>query len=101
MKLQDNHTNVSLPSSQCGIKGNIIIYPQRVGKLVNVLPPLVDDVIHLICVLFVGQTLPSQSWLKDKAYPLVVRREVIRQALVWLKAHNPLYKDIEINKTHL
>ena len=101
VKLQDHRSNVSLPSSQRGIKGNIIVYPQRVGALANVLPPPVDDVIHPICVLFVGQTLPSQSWLKDKAYPLVVRREVVRRSLIWLKAHNPLYKDIEINESHL
>jgi len=101
VKLQDHRANVSLPSAQRGIKGNIIIYPQRVGGLVNVLPPPVDDVIHPICVLFVGQTLPSRSWLKEKAYPLVVRREVVRQSLVWLKAHNPLYKDIEIDEARL
>ena len=101
VKLQDNRTNVSLPSSQRGIKGNIIVYPQRVGALANMLPPPVDDVVHVICVLFVGQALPSKTWLKDKAYPLVVRREVVRQNLVWLKAHNPLYKDIEINEAHL
>ena len=101
VKLQDHRTNVSLPSSQRAIKGNIIVYPQRVEGLANMLPPPVDDVIHPICVLFVGQTLPTRSWLKDKAYPLVVRREVVRQNLVWLKAHNPLYKDIEIDETRL
>lgn len=97
VKLQDHR----LPSSQRGIKGNIIIYPQKIGGLANVLPPPIDDVIHPICVLFVGQTLPSRSWLKDKAHPLIVRREVIRRSLIWLKAHNPLYKDIEIDETCL
>jgi len=101
VKLHDNRSNVSLPSSQRGIKGNIIVYPQRIGELTNVLPAPVDDVVHPICVMFVGPTLPSRAWLKDKAYPLVVRREVVRQNLVWLKAHNPLYKDIEINEARL
>ena len=66
--------------------------------LANVLPPPVDGVVHPICILFVGSSLPSQSWLKDKAYPLVVRREILGQNLLWLKAHNPLYKDVEINE---
>ena len=101
VKLQDHRTNVSLPSSQRGIKGNIIVYPQRIGELTNVLPAPVDDVVHPICVMFVGSSLPSRSWLKDKAYPLVVRREVVRQNLIWLKAHNPLYKDVEINEARL
>lgn len=38
VKLQDNRTSTSLPSSQRGIKGNIIIYPQQVGALANMLP---------------------------------------------------------------
>ena len=101
VKLQDHRADVSLPSSQRGFKGNIIVYPQRVEGLANMLPLPVDDVIHPICIIFVGQTLPSKSWLKDKAYPLVVLREVVRQNLIWLKAHNPLYKDIEINETRL
>ena len=101
VKLQDHRTNISLPSSQRGIKGNIVVYPQRIGELTSVLPAPVDDVVHPICVMFVGTTLPSRSWLKDKAYPLVVRREVVRQNLIWLKAHNPLYKDVEINEARL
>jgi len=72
VKLQDNRGNVALPSSQRGIKGNIVVYPQRIGELTNVLPAPVDEVVHPICVMFVGPTLPSRSWLKDKAYPLIV-----------------------------
>jgi len=101
VKLQDHRTNTSLPSSQRGIKGNIIVYPQRAEGLANVLPPPVDDVVHPICVIFVGPTMPSKSWLKDKAYPLVVRREVVKRNLIWLKAHNPLYKDINIDENRL
>jgi hypothetical protein len=33
VKLQDHRTNVILPPSQREIKGNIIVYPQRVGSL--------------------------------------------------------------------
>ena len=102
VKLQDHRNDVSLPSSQRGFKGHVIIYPQKVTEeLANVLPPPVDDVVHPICIVFAGAVLPSQSWLKDKAYPLVVRREVVRQNLLWLKAHNPLYKDIEISEERL
>lgn len=39
--------------------------------------------------------------MKEKAKPLAVRREKIRVALEWLKAHNPLYKDIVINQSTL
>jgi len=101
VKLQDHRSDVSLPSSQRGFKGHVIVYPQKVEELSSVLPPPVDDVVHPICILFIGSTPPSQSWLKEKAYPLVVRRELVRQNLIWLKAHNPLYKDVEINEERL
>jgi hypothetical protein len=54
-----------------------------------------------ICVIFVGSSPPSSDWLQKKAKPLVVRREKVRAALVWLKDHNPLYKDITINHSML
>ena len=101
VKLQDHRTDISLPTSQRGFKGHVIIYPQKVEELSNVLPPPVDDVVHPICVMFIGSNLPSQSWLKDKAYPLVVRREVVRENLLWLKTHNPLYRDIVIDEERL
>ena len=39
--------------------------------------------------------------VEGQAYPPVVRGEVVRQSLVWLKVRNPLYKDIEINEARL
>lgn len=101
VKLQDHRNDISLPSSQRGFKGHVIVYPQKIEELSTVLPPPIDDVVHPICVVFVGPVLPSQSWLKEKAYPLVVRREVVRQNLLWLKAHNPLYGGVEISEERL
>lgn len=101
VKLQDHRTDVSLPSSQRGFKGHIIVYPQKVDEISNVLPPPIDDVVHPICIMFIGSTPPTESWLKEKAYPLVVRREIVRQSLIWLKAHNPLYRDITVDEERL
>ena len=101
VKLQDHRTDISLPSSQRGFKGHVIVYPQKVEQLSNVLPPPIDDVIHPICIMFIGPSLPSQTWLKNKAYPLVVRREVVRQNLHWLKTHNPLYRNVKIDEERL
>ena len=54
VKLQDHRTDVSLPSTQRGFKGHVIVYPQKVGELLNVLPLPVDDVVHPICIMFIG-----------------------------------------------
>jgi len=89
--------NLDLANSQRGMKGHIIIYPQRPSEIAAVLPPSLEDIITPICVIFVGSSPPSQKWLREKAKPLSVRREKVRAALIWLKEHNRLYKDIIIN----
>ena len=87
----------SSPNAQHGIKGHVIIYPQRPSPISCLLPPPINEVSTPICVIFVGSSPPTDEWLQKKAKPLAVRREKVRNALIWLKAHNPLYKDITIN----
>jgi hypothetical protein len=101
VQLTEQNRDLSLPNTQRGMKGHIIIYPQQPDKLLTVLPPSVEDVITPICVLFVGSSPPSQQWLKEHAKPLAVRREKVRSALVWLKQHNPHYKDVVIDHSML
>lgn len=86
---------------QRAIRGNIIIHPQRPGKLLDVLPPSVEDIVSSVCVIFVGSSPPTREWLRDHAYPLAARPDRIRKMLYWLKAHNPLYAEVEINEERL
>lgn len=85
------------PISQRGLRGHVIIYPKKLGCMANVLPPPMDDVVTPICVVFVGSSPPTKEWLLKSAKPLVIRREKVRNALVWLKENNPLYKDVCID----
>ncbi|KAJ6525417.1 hypothetical protein B0H19DRAFT_872566, partial [Mycena capillaripes] len=94
LKEEDDY---STPITQRGVRGHVIVYPQRPSAIAKVLPPSIDEVITPICVIFVGSNPPSKEWLQKKAKPLTVRKEKVLGALTWLKAHNPLYKDIEIN----
>ncbi|KAJ7934458.1 hypothetical protein B0H13DRAFT_1591507 [Mycena leptocephala] len=73
------------------------IYPQKPSAIAKVLPPSIDEIITPICVIFVGSSPPTPEWLQKKAKTLTVRKEKVLNALAWLRAHNPLYKDIEIN----
>ncbi|KIK53155.1 hypothetical protein GYMLUDRAFT_179343, partial [Collybiopsis luxurians FD-317 M1] len=91
------HDTFVHPAWQRGIKGNIIIFPQRPSSVAKVLPPNVDDIASTICIIFIGSGRPTKEWLKTHAKPLVVRPGKIRRALEWLKSHNKWYKDIEIN----
>ncbi|KAJ3890278.1 hypothetical protein GG344DRAFT_88963 [Lentinula edodes] len=89
------------PTLQRALRGNVIIYPQRPSAISKILPPDLDDIASAICVIFIGANRPTQAWLDSKAKPLSVRPAVVRAALVWLKSHNVLYKDIEINNALL
>jgi hypothetical protein len=101
VKLQEQDSDAASPSAQRGLKGHTIIYPQQPDGLTEVLPPPVDETLTFICVIFVGSSKLTKSWLREKAKPLVVRREKVRRALVWLKHNNPLYKSVEINEGNL
>ena len=92
---------ITMPDSQRGVKGHIIIYPQRPSQVSCLLPPSITEILTPLCVLFIGSSPPTPEWLREKAKPLCVRREKVRSALVWLKKNNPLYCDIDINHTVL
>ncbi|KAL6304620.1 hypothetical protein BKA93DRAFT_714786, partial [Sparassis latifolia] len=101
IQLKEENQNLILPNSQRGVKGHIIIYPQHPENIAEILPPPLEDIVTPICVIFVGSSLPSAEWLREKAKPLIVRREKVRNALLWLKQHNMHYKDIKIDQESL
>lgn len=98
IQLKEEHSELMVPNAQRGVRGHIIIYPQRPSAIATILPPSLEEVSTPICVVFVGASPPSKEWLQQKAKPLVVRRAKVRSALIWLKKHNPLYQDIVINE---
>ncbi|KAI0077933.1 hypothetical protein K474DRAFT_1748012, partial [Panus rudis PR-1116 ss-1] len=96
-QLKEDNQSTILPHAHRGMKGHIIIYPQKPSEIAQLLPPPIEELITPMCVIFIGSTPPTQEWLKEKAKPLVVRKEKVQNALYWLKSHNPLYRDVDIN----
>ncbi|TFK57932.1 hypothetical protein BDN72DRAFT_751496, partial [Pluteus cervinus] len=88
-------------NAQRGMKGHIIVYPQRPNGLAEILPPPVDEIVNPVCVIFVGSTRPTNEWLKAHAKPLCVRSDRIRKALRWLKENNHLYHDVVIDEDRI
>ncbi|KAL1664947.1 hypothetical protein GGF50DRAFT_126842 [Schizophyllum commune] len=101
IQLKEENQDIILPTTQRGMKGHIIIYPQRPSDIAKLLPPSLDDIQAAICVLFIGSNPPSPDWLRQHAKPLTARPAKVRAALRWLKANNRLYKDIVINEAVL
>ncbi|KAJ7042845.1 hypothetical protein C8F04DRAFT_876123, partial [Mycena alexandri] len=101
IQLREENVDDSVPFAQRGVRGHIIVYPQRPAAVAQTLPPSLEDVTTPICVVFVGSKPPTAEWLKDKAKPLIVRKERVLGALDWLKIHNHLYRDVLIDKSEL
>lgn len=81
------------------IKGHITVFPNNVQELATrVLPHPLLKVMDDIHVSWQGPEKPAPSDLS--ALPSV-RRRVVEKALVWLKRHNPLYIDIDIDTAEL
>lgn len=94
---QEDGTTNSSPIHQRALRGHVIVHPQRPDVVSELLPPSIEDIVAPICVVYTGPNAPSAEWLRKKAKPLLVRADRVRKALVWLKAHNYLYRNITIN----
>ncbi|KAK3922574.1 ATP-dependent DNA helicase, partial [Frankliniella fusca] len=70
-------------------KGQVINFPQQVQSVADSLPHLVADLNNLVVV-----KLSNDIDLRD----FYVRKAKVLNALVWLKAHHPLYSDIHIDE---
>ena len=94
--LKGQRQNVTYPKH---IKGHIKVFPNNVQELVtNVLPHPLLSVMDDIHVSWQGKEKPAPS---DLSALLSVRRRVVERALVWLKRHNPLYANIEIDTVEM
>lgn len=85
------------------VKGNVSTYwldPDSVADMLDgqTLPPSSN-----ILAATIGVTIIGPQNLPEKTLPgfLRVRRENVRRALLWLKAHNPIYHDIIISDANL
>ena len=80
--------------AQTALKGNVITFPQSVSDIARSLPLSPKVLPDLIKIIFVGRTMPN----KEQARSIfTVRREIVREALIWLHRNNILYKDILID----
>ncbi|PPQ71479.1 hypothetical protein CVT24_011973 [Panaeolus cyanescens] len=83
--------------AQKALKGNIVVFPQNPSAVARTLPVKPQEIAKYMCVVFIGNSVPTREWLLNKAKPLLVRPAKLRAALVWLKNNNPLYRHVQID----
>ena len=83
------------PVNYYALRGHMIVIPQDPGPLLSILPNADLSLQSLIKVCWLGKTSPSLAELN----PLFqVRKDNVLAALQFLVDHNPVYKDVNINR---
>ena len=77
------------PGGQRGYSGHIINLPQDISELAESLPRYPKNVPYLVV---------SMRGKGNACKEVIVRREKIEKALIWLSKNNPLYKNIKIDQ---
>lgn len=80
------------PGGQRGYSGHIINLPQDISELAESLPHYPGDVPFLVV---------SMRGKGNTCKEVIVRREKVEKALIWLSKNNPLYKNIKIDQDAL
>lgn len=104
------------PLGQRAAHGNVCIHPHEITQLAKTLPRPMSSLYDEIVVIFVSGNQAAtedrfNKWViyfifsfhasPESRTPIIVRRRRILEALLWLKANNPLYQDIEISRENL
>jgi len=78
---------------QFGYRGNVINFVQDVNSFAKKLPHNIDDLQSIINITTCDK--------KNNVHNFTVRVAKVRKALIWLKANNPYYSDIDISNENL
>ena len=87
-----------LPGQQ-KMRANAIIFPQPVGKVYDELPPPRSELEAILAILFVGPCIPVEPDFRRT--PLLVRHQVVAEALTWLMANHTDYAGSMFSYTNL
>jgi hypothetical protein len=82
-------------TAQAALKGNVITFMHNMPNIVTSLPLDVEDLCDKLKIVFVGARIPSRVELRRVCG---VSRQRIRDALLWLKNNNYMYRTIPSKK---
>ncbi|KAJ3559813.1 hypothetical protein NM688_g118 [Phlebia brevispora] len=81
------------------MKANAVIFSQPVAKFAHELPPPREELDDCLVIIFTGATDPTKEDMKRT--PFIVRRNVVWNALIWLKSNHCDYKDVRLSYQNL
>jgi hypothetical protein len=104
IKLYPRDGHVSNPEHlQRGITGNATLYNMNTEKIVEMLqgqllPQPAKQLASVLAITYIGTKKLPKAWLKST---FRVWRQVVLEALMWLKSNNVMYNDIVISEERL
>jgi hypothetical protein len=81
------------------MKANVVCFENPVSKIFDHLPPPKEELDEVLAVLFTGPAKPTEDDYKRSL--LLVRRNYVANALIWLKLNHVDYADINISYKNL
>jgi hypothetical protein len=83
-------------TSQRFSRGNVVIIPQDIGSLHNVLPPSPEELEYAVCVLFIGSDTQVSASNLARLGPVLVSKNRVERLIRFLATENEQYKNAHI-----
>jgi hypothetical protein len=90
---------VRISSGMRKMKANAVAFRAPVPKMYDILPPPREDIQEVLAIMFTGPCKPSADDFKRT--PFLVRRNHVKQALLWLTLNHIDYADIKLSEHNL
>ena len=87
--------SVHIRSGIFGLKGHCVTFPQDISQMCDELPQRSESIVTFI------RNIGNKETTGGYPTMLKVKKKNVIDALLWLKKHNPFYKNITINESNL
>ena len=98
-RIRHNKCLVRVSSGRAKMTANVIMFSNPTVKVYHALPPSRREVSEILAFVFRGPIQPTDSDIKRT--PMLVRRNVVKDALEWLKLNHVDYEDLHISIDNL
>ena len=98
-KIRHNKCLVRVSSGRAKMTANVIMFSNPTVKVYHALPPSRREISEILAFVFQGPVQPTESDIKRT--PMLVRRNVVKDALEWLKLNHVDYEDLNISFENL
>jgi hypothetical protein len=98
-RIRHNKCLVRVSSGRAKMTANVIMFSNPTVKVYHALPPSRREISEILAFVFQGPAQPTDFDIKRT--PMLVRRNVVKDALEWLKLNHVDYKDLYISIENL